>query len=250
MCKVIAVSNRKGGVGKTTTVVQLADLASNPEYGYGLKVLGIDFDHQGSFTTSLKQDSNAPGIYELIVNQLDPRIKINEHLDFITCSNANRVGNELSSEPFSEVCFAEALSNFKDEYDLILIDCPPEEDFMNNSAYAASDSIIIPMGSDRFSIEGIAELAKKLKTIRKLNPQLRIDGLLLTRIDQRTNAFKESYQDAQECAGILDTKVFTTCISRSTIVDEAQKSYKSILQYAPKSKVANEYMQLAKEIFN
>lgn len=247
MGKIIAFSNRKGGVGKTTSAEQTADLCSNTSYGFGLKTLCIDLDPQGSLTNSYKQDGK-DGVYDLIVNSMDTRIKINDSLDFITSCNLGKLENELGSEPFSEMALADAIHNYEDEYDVIIIDCPPEDDWLNNCAYATADKLIIPVTADRYSVEGVVELSKRVSAIKRINKDISFGGLLLMKVNKRTNAYKDALADTRDCATILHTKVFESSISLSTVADDAQKAYETIYAYAPKSTLAKEYLDFVWEL--
>lgn len=247
MGKTMVFSNRKGGVGKTTTAEQTADICSNKTYGFGLKTLCIDLDPQGSWSNSYHMQGK-PGVYDLIINNIDTRIKVNESLDFLTSHDLGKLAAELAGQPFAEVQLSDAISNFVDDYDLIIIDCPPEDDWLNNCAYAAADKIIIPVTADRYSVEGVVELSKRVNMIKRLNQDISFGGILLTKVNKRTNAYKEALIDSQECANILNTKVFVSSISLSTVADDAQKAYKTIYEFAPKSVVASEYLEFVFEL--
>jgi len=248
--KIYAVTNKKGGVGKTTTCEQLADIACNNSYGYGLKVLGISMDPQKNWDNSLSVKAGTPGIFDFIVNNQDTRIKINDHMDFISCTGASgiKAGLEQSGEPFAELRFSRSLALIENEYDLIIIDCPPDENYLNNCVYAAADALIVPVTTDRYSVEGILELADCIKYIQPLNQKLHIAGILLTKVKRNTLVEKESIKDAQECADHLNTKVFASTLSLSTIVEKAQREYKTLMKYAPHANITLEYMKFADEL--
>lgn len=248
--KIFAVTNKKGGVGKTTTCEQLVDIASNQKYGFGLKVLGISIDPQGNWDNSLGIENGTSGIYDFIVNDMDSRIQISDTLDFITCSGATaiKVGLEQSKEPFAELRFSRNLSLIAGDYDLIVIDCPPDENYLNNCVYAAADGLIVPVTTDRFSLEGILELADCVKYVQPLNPNLHMEGILITKVKRNTLVEKEAEQDAAQCAVHLKTKVFKNTISLSTIVEKAQREYKPLMQYAPSAKITKEYRAFVIEL--
>ncbi len=249
-CKILAVTNKKGGVGKTTTCEQLADIAGNEKYGYGLRVLGISMDPQGNWDNTLAVKKGTPGIFDFVVHEKDTRIKVSSHMDFISCSGATAIktGLEQSGEPFAELRFARNLNLIANEYDLILIDCPPDESYLNNCVYAAAEALIVPVTTDRYSIEGILELANCIEFIKPLNPQLHIAGILLTKVKRNTRVEKEAIVDAQECAAHLDTKVFKSTLSLSTVVEKAQREYQPLMQYAPHANISLEYKSFVDEL--
>lgn len=250
--RVLAITNKKGGVGKTTTSEQIADIASNSEYGHGFDVLGISIDPQGNWDNSLRIKQGTPGIYDFIVNGVDTRINVSEHLDFITCTGATAIkaGLEKSGEPFSELCFSRNLSSIIHEYDLVVIDCPPDESYLNNCVYAAADGLVVPITTDRYSIEGIVELSKFVSTIQQLNPKLDFEGILITKVKRNTLVEKSAFEDATECARILNTKVFQSTISLSTVAEQAQRAYQPLMQFNPKANVTIEYKMFVDELLN
>lgn len=250
MCTVYAITNKKGGVGKTTTCEQLADIASNLSYGYGRKVLGISIDPQGNWDNSLKIPQETPGIYEFVVNNADTRIKVSETLDFITCTNAQAIkaGLEQSKEPFAEMRLVRNLNLIKNEYDFVIIDCPPDENFLNNCVYAASDALIVPVTTDRYSVEGILELSNCIDAIKFLNSDLHLAGILMTKVKRNTQVEREAMLDAEECAQYLNTKVFRSTISLSTIIEKAQRNYQPLMRYAQNAKVTHEYRKFVDEL--
>lgn len=248
--KIFAITNKKGGVGKTTTCEQLADITSNKQYGYGLKVLGISVDPQGNWDNSLGVENSKSGIYDFIVNGTDTRIRISETMDFINCAGAAAIkaGLEQSGEPFAELRFSRNLSLIANDYDLIVIDCPPDENYLNNCVYAAADGLIVPVTTDRYSLEGILELADCVRYVQPLNPKLHIEGILMTKVKRNTRVAKEALEDAVQCARHLHTKVFDSTISLSTIVEKAQREYKPLMQYARHAKITKEYQSFASEL--
>lgn len=248
--KIFAVTNKKGGVGKTTTCEQLADIASNKKYGYGMKVLGISIDPQGNWDNSLGIETGRSGIYDFIVNGTDSRIKISDTMDFISCTGATAIkaGLEQSGEPFAELRLSRHLSLIADDYDLIVIDCPPDENYLNNCVYAAADGLIVPVTTDRYSLEGILELGECMKCVLPLNAKLHMEGILITKVKRNTLVEKEAERDAALCAEHLETKVFSSSISLSTIVEKAQREYQPLMQYAPSAKITKEYYAFVKEL--
>lgn len=248
--KIYAVTNKKGGVGKTTTCEQIADIVSNTQYGYGMKVLGISVDPQGNWDNSLGVENSKSGIYDFIVNGTDTRTRINTTMDFISCTGAAAIkaGLEHSGEPFAELRFSRNLSQIANEYDLIIIDCPPDENYLNNCVYAAADALIVPVTTDRYSLEGILELSDCIRYVQPLNPNLHIEGILITKVKRNTLVEKEALEDAKQCAQHLHTKVFESTISLSTVIEKAQREYKSLMQYARHAKITMEYQAFVSEL--
>lgn len=249
MGKTIAISNHKGGPGKTTLSMQILDIASNTQYGYGLKVLAIDADPQGSLTDSLCHSGKA-GLFDFVTVTADTRIQITDTLDFISSAGADRIYEELkyNGEPFPDISFSDVLDNFRDFYDLIVIDCPPEDDFLNNMAYMAADEIIVPITSDEYSLKGLILLERRIKKIKRFNPKISIGGIIINRVKMQTNAFKDTFASAHEMAKAFDTKVFNAVIPLSVVVDDAQKNKQSLMQYAPKSTVAQQAYSFVAEL--
>lgn len=248
MAKVIAISNQKGGVGKTTTSIQLAYLLSDQNCGYGFKILGIDADNQGSWSNTLGLNRGEPGLYELVVNQMDCRIQINENFDFISCTKASSIFNALVKEPLSEIRLSDCLHDWCDLYDYIIIDCPPQDEFLNSLAYAAANEVIIPIESGRFSLEGVVEMQKRVNVIKRFNQDITFGGLLICNVNKRTRAYKNILEDASICAQKLETKVYESTISKSSVVNDAEANYKSLFEYAPKSKVTHDYAKFIEEV--
>jgi len=251
MSRIIAIANQKGGVGKTTTAINLSSCLAEK----GKKVLVIDMDPQGNTTSGLGIDKNEleNTIYEMIIGEclLEECLLENvfNNLSLIP-SNVNLSGAEIELMDIEgkEYIVRGQVNTIRDNYDFVIIDCPPDENFLNNCVYAASDALIVPVTTDRYSVEGILELSNCIDAIKFLNSDLHLAGILMTKIKRNTQVEREAMLDAEDCAKYLNTKVFSSTISLSTIIEKAQRNYQSLMQYAPTSKITREYMQFVNEL--
>ena len=248
MSKVIAVTNQKGGVGKTTTAINLsASLAAND-----FKVLLIDSDPQGNATTGLGVDKEIgrATIYDALLGDatLDAiALKTNfDGLDIIPADKNLVAANlELVSQPRREFRLQEKVNQIRSSYQYILIDCPPALDLTLNDLLAA-DSVLIPIQCEFFALEGISELFHTIDRIRdSFHHNLRTEGILLTMFDDRTTLAR---QVAEDLRSFFKGEVFRTLIPRNIRLAEAPSYGKPILSYDVRSKGAESYIQLAKEI--
>ncbi len=249
MTKVIAVTNQKGGVGKTTTAINLsASLAAND-----FKVLLIDSDPQGNATSGLGVDKqpDRPTIYDAILGDTSLEalaLKTDfEGLDVIPADKNLVAANlELVSQPNRELRLREKIKQIRCKYNYILIDCPPALDLLTLNDLLAADSVLIPIQCEFFALEGISELFNTIDRIRdSFHHKLKVEGILLTMFDDRTTLTKQVAQDLRE---FFKGEVFRTVIPRNIRLAEAPSYGKPILSYDVRSKGAESYIQLAKEI--
>lgn len=248
MGKIIAVFNQKGGVGKTTTNVNLSACLAN----LGKKVLVIDIDPQGNTTSGFGIDKTNlnSSIYDVLINGANIKealINSNiENLDLIP-SNTDLAGAEieLTGSENREHTLKRAVESIKDDYEFIFIDCPPSLGLLTINALVASDGVIIPIQCEYYALEGVSQLMNTIKLVKSsLNPSLEIEGVVLSMFDGRTNL---SIQVVDEVKRFFKGKVYTTIIPRNVRLAEAPSHGLSIVEYDSKSKGAEAYMDLAKE---
>ena len=251
MSRVFAIANQKGGVGKTTTAINLAAaLAAND-----LRVLVIDSDPQGNATTGLgvAKDPARPSIYEVLLGNVSPKDAI-VPTDFdglhLISADKNLVGANLELVEITDREFRlrQRITEIREDYRYILIDCPPALDLLTLNALVAADAVLVPIQCEFFALEGISELMDTIDRIRvSFSHPLAVEGILLTMYDDRTNLTRQVAADLREFFG---DQVFRTVIPRSIRLAEAPSFGKTILSYDPRSRGAESYIQLAKEILD
>lgn len=248
MAKVISISNQKGGVGKTTTTCSLAAGLKKK----GFRVLAIDMDPQGNLGFSVGADTEtSASIYDVLKGEIRIQYAIQklDSMDLII-SSILLSGIELEfTNTGREFLLKEALEPLMDRYDYIFIDTPPALGILTINAFTASDSIIVPMLPDIFSLQGIAQLDETVERVRKYcNLNLSIAGILLTKFDPRKRLSREVRGTAELISEDLKIRVFESYIRSSVSVSEAQSVQKNIYDYAPKSTIANDYRHFVDEL--
>ena len=247
MGKIIAIANQKGGVGKTTTAVNLSACLAVK----GNKVLVIDADPQGNTTSGLGIKECPQTIYNVIIGEIDAMQAIFateiQNLSIITSSQSLAGAEiELVTEENRENRLKEALSPLKDYFDYIIIDCPPSISLITLNALVAADTVLVPIQCEYYALEGLGYLTNTINFLRKsLNPELNIEGVLMTMFDARTNL---SIQVVEEVKKFFPRKVYSTIIPRNVRIAEAPSFGQPIIAYDPSSKGAEAYMKLSDEV--
>ena len=249
MGKIIALANQKGGVGKTTTAINLAACLAEA----GKKVLAIDLDPQGNMTSGLGVDKNEVEntVYELMLDQCTVKESMEhtvvEHLDLIA-SNVNLAGAEIELLGIidKEYILKKAVDYVKEDYDFVIIDCPPSLNMLTVNAMTTANTVLVPIQCEYYALEGLSQLMHTIHLVQeRLNPELKIEGIVFTMYDVRTNLSNQVVANVKEN---LNENIFKTMIPRNIRLAEAPSYGIPINMYDTRSAGAESYRNLAKEV--
>lgn len=246
MAKIVAIVNQKGGVGKTTTCV---NLAAALKY-LGKRVLLCDFDPQANATSGMGVDKSVSnGVYDVLINGVETRkaIVTTPYGDVLPSSKALAGGGvEMIEMADRQFLLRSALDAVREDYDYIFVDCPPSLELLTLNALCAADSLLVPLQGEYYALEGLSDLLATVRLVKRgLNPKLSIEGVLLTMFDSRTNL---SLQVAEEVKRHFPGQVYATVIPRNVRLSEAPSHGMPVLDYDPYSRGAEAYRMLAEEI--
>ena len=246
MSKIIAIANQKGGVGKTTTCVNLCAALKN----LGNRVLACDFDPQANTTSGFGVDkTSSPNVYDLLLNGADPaKAVVSTPYGDVLPSNKALAGAsiEMIALEGREYRLRGALETLRDSYDYIFVDCPPSLEMLTVNALCAADTVLVPVQCEYYALEGLSDLLSTIRIVkRSLNPAIQLEGVVLTMYDGRTNL---SMQVAEEVKRHFPGQVYATVIPRNVRLSEAPSHGKPVSAYDAFSRGTEAYDQLAREI--
>ena len=248
MAKIVAIANQKGGVGKTTTAVNLSSCVA----ALGKKTLIVDLDPQGNTTTGygIPKRSVDVGTYELLIGEAEAKdaIRKTEFRTDVIGSNTRLAGAglEMIDLPGRESRLRKALASVQKDYDFIFVDCPPSLELLTLNALCAADTVLVPVQCEYYALEGLSDLLSTIRIVkRSLNPEIALEGVVLTMYDGRTNL---SMQVAEEVKRHFPGQVYATVIPRNVRLSEAPSHGKPVCAYDALSRGAEAYDQLAREL--
>ena len=251
MGRIIAVANQKGGVGKTTTAINLSSCLAE----LGQRVLVVDTDPQGNTTSGLGVDKDAAEltVYQLMIGECQIRECI-EHTQFerldVIPSNVNLAGAEIDLIGIEdrEYILKKALAEVREEYDFVILDCPPSLSMLTVNAMTAADTVLVPIQCEYYALEGLSQLMHTISLVQnRLNPDLEMEGVVFTMYDARTNL---SLQVVENVKDNLQQNIYKTIIPRNVRLAEAPSYGQPITMYDPRSTGAESYRLLAEEVMN